>query len=83
MDGEPSGTARMNWWQEQTPEISMASHSQGASHCRVGRDCLGAYTVKPVAKGCGLALFFFFFLLFLGLLPQHMEVHRLGVKSEL
>ena len=27
--------------------------------------------------------FFFFFLLFLGPLPQHMEVPRLGVESEL
>ena len=28
-------------------------------------------------------LFFLFFLLFLGPLPQHMEVPRLGVESEL
>ena len=27
--------------------------------------------------------FFFVFLLFLGLLPQHMEIPRLGVESEL
>ena len=30
-----------------------------------------------------LLLFFFFFLVFLGPYPQHMEVPKLGVKSEL
>jgi len=35
-------------------------------------------------EGCDLLFFFFFvFLPFLGLLPWHMEIPRLGVQSEL
>ena len=31
---------------------------------------------------CAVRNFFFFFFVFLGLHPQHMEVLKLGVKSE-
>ena len=31
----------------------------------------------------GVKKFYFYFFVFLGPLPQHMEVPRLGVKSEL
>ena len=46
----------------------------------------GSTTVAALRRLCSDFFFFFFFdlfLLFLGLLPWHMEVPRLGVESEL
>ena len=43
-----------------------------------------AYAIANFKYSIILFFFFFFvFLLFLGPLPQHMEVPRLGVESEL
>ena len=39
--------------------------------------------VGKMDKGVAMVFFFFVFLLFLGPLPLHMEVPRLGVESEL
>ena len=39
-------------------------------------------SVEPFLQEKDVYLFFFFFLPFLGLLSQHMEVPKVGVESE-
>ena len=41
------------------------------------------WTIYPLIHICFHFFFFFFFFVFLGPYPQHMEVSRLGIESEL
>ena len=65
--------------------VSDRAHIENIEKYSLLRQKSHNYKMKVPGKNCLFAFFFFFFVFFpfFGPLPRHMDVPRLGVKSEL